>query len=529
MITDDFLRKHKITVLDLEGYLDKDGSSARVWEYAFQRLWIDKAPILVSVDRDENLPSEFFLPLVKALKESELVVGHNIEAHDRDLLTRIIDYSIPSDKLWDTLKFEFILVRDQNRNSFALKTSHCAKDDVVLTRELFFSQVEEAAMLHDEFHNYKDVLSRNARIFLNNVLHEQIVVKPSRRNGFYYEEMFPLSDFVLNESTLNKELESIVADNRILVVAPMNLWGAVCQSIPSCIREVVFYTEDSNIRHRIGRISDIVSFGLDSWLDLALSRYHDNTFYKYVFQLPDYLIHYVGEKTISNVFDLDCSRNTPSVICIRPEESSLINKLPKVDKVIVVGGDSIVMAGFDNQHVSQISKRVSCRITFRGSPTKQRHRVSSVCLNSQGQDLKNRWKVLLSFITKICESNPYYTPVIITSLRFQYPDANYDLISDYCTKSIHQVNRRLEIARKNHGLAILSFQDFLYLNKRIEGDFLLYFDNFCSKDSSELDRNVSIIFKLSSSFFNRPKLIIADQLYVKMNGGIILYDSPDLE
>lgn len=526
MITDEFLRKHKITVLDFEGYLDKDDSSPRVWEYAFQRLWIDKTPIMVSVDRDDILPSEFILPVVDALKESELVVGHNIEAHDRELLTRITDYSIPSDKLWDTLKFEFILVEieNQDRKSFALKTSHCAKDDVVLTRELFLSQVENAAMLHDEFHDYKDALSRNARNFLNSVLHEQIVVKPSRRNGFYYEEVFPLSDFVLNKSTLNKELESIDADNLILIVAPMNLWGAVCKSIPSCIRDVVFYTEDSNIRHRVGRISDIVSFGLDSWLDIALSRYLENTYYKYVFQLPDYLIHYVGEKTISNVFDLDFSRNTPSVICIRPKESSLINKLPTVDKVIVVGGDSIVMAGFDNQHVSQISKRVSCQIAFQELPKKQSTRISSVCLNSQGKDLKDRWKERLSLITMICESNPYYTPVIITSLRFQYPDANYDLISDYCTQSIHQVNRRLEIARKNHGLAFLSMQDFLYLNKRIEGAFLLVFDNFYSKDYDELERNESIIMKLSSCFFDKPKVIIADQMYVNKQNGILLFD-----
>ncbi len=80
--------------------------------------------------------------LFRALERTEIVVGHNIRAWDLGTVLKAKGFTTNA-FIWDTLEIELLL--NPCRYSYALRTSHNAKDDTELVNRLFWNQLYRLA------------------------------------------------------------------------------------------------------------------------------------------------------------------------------------------------------------------------------------------------------------------------------------------------------------------------------------------------------------------------------------------------
>lgn len=511
---DAFLKKHKITVFDLEGYKE----TGRIWEYSFLRTWIDKSPIVVSVDRIMNIPDDLLKPLIDVLDSSDLIVGHNIEFHDLIILSKR-GCSISQKKIWDTLKIELLLATNIERHSFALKTKHRANNDVLVTTDLFCSQIHRVLEYHDEYNSFKDILPENAQTILNSAMKDDVEVCSSEKEVFFYDEVFPISNYYsekLSNLFSENKLDNYLKDNKkLLIIAPDDLWDAVVKAFPVEIRKkVLFCTKKTNNEYKLNLLSDYSFFGLNPWSERVIKRYYDNTQFVFLFQLPDYLQHYIQKyipRDIHVDYPLDCKLLEATIICIDPTEINLIDSLPQMNKAIVVGGESLIVRDFDyDSSKTKIHNCIYAKICFKKPSFYNKTRVLPDPKSNTGVN----WDDL-------SQKNLGYTPIIVIKNFKKDP-----IIKDYITdiedsykksKPYHNLRdssvRRIELAWNNNGFAFLEMQEFLFLNKVIEGDYVIIFDNLVSTDIDNIERNISIVLHLAAQFFNHPRIIINDRYY----------------
>lgn len=121
----------------------------KIWEYLFYSIIKDKYFIVFDIESDGEKIYDFcccdnkgkeikdLKSFERALKKADLVIGHNIKQWDIPILEKC-DISFKGKLIWDTLEIEAILSPLQN--SYALKTAHKAKEDTLLTKELFENQ-----------------------------------------------------------------------------------------------------------------------------------------------------------------------------------------------------------------------------------------------------------------------------------------------------------------------------------------------------------------------------------------------------
>jgi hypothetical protein len=122
----------------------------------------------------------------------------------------------------------------------------------------------------------------------------------------------------------------------------------------------------------------------------------------------------------------------------------------------------------------------------------------------------------------LTQNNIGYTPILVVN-DFKDKDKDNQYIIDRYDKEIKErfpntykkdsVIRRIELAWNNNGFAFLEMQEFLFLNKVIEGDYVIIFDNLVSTDIDNIERNISIVLHLAAQFFNHPRVIINDRYY----------------
>ena len=166
--------------------------------------------------------------LGRAIARTPIVVGHNIRQWDLPILERK-GYTTKS-FVWDTLEIEILL--NPCRYAYSLHTAHSAYDDTQLTNELFWNQLYRLSLRPDLCDSLKDFLPKELNYIIE-TLHQPVFKdffeKTATQTGRFFQELRPLS------TKLSAELfriTQISTDERVLIVAPNNLWPRIAQVVP---------------------------------------------------------------------------------------------------------------------------------------------------------------------------------------------------------------------------------------------------------------------------------------------------------
>lgn len=166
--------------------------------------------------------------LGRAIKDTPIVVGHNIRQWDLPILEKK-GYSTTS-FIWDTLEIEILL--NPCRYAYSLKTEHNAEKDAKLADDLFWNQLYRLSLQQELCESLEEFLPKELNTILK-TLQQQVFQEYFKKTAMlqtgFFQELRPLSE------NLKKELTSIAqipTDERTLIVAPNNLWPRIAQIVP---------------------------------------------------------------------------------------------------------------------------------------------------------------------------------------------------------------------------------------------------------------------------------------------------------
>ena len=201
--------------------LETDGETIK--EFAFL-----KDDNTRSYDSEEQLRS-----LGRALSRQDIVVGHNIKEWDLPILEK---KGITTNQfVWDTLEIEILL--NPCRYAYSLHTKHNAKEDTELTNELFWNQLYRLSKdksLCDSLRDFLPAQINKILATLQQDMYADHFKKTAKISKQFFQELRPL------DSELEKKFKGIAKlgkvssseAERVLLIAPKNLWPRIAQYIP---------------------------------------------------------------------------------------------------------------------------------------------------------------------------------------------------------------------------------------------------------------------------------------------------------
>lgn len=182
--------------------------------------------------KDNNLrpykSEEQLSTLGRAIKDTPIVVGHNISQWDLPILEKK-GYSTTS-FIWDTLEIEILL--NPCRYAYSLKTEHYAEKDAKLTDDLFWNQLYRLSLRPDLCESLKDFLPKELNTILGTLqqsVYHDYFEKTATQKSIFFQELRPLSEKLKEKLT---SIAQIPTDERTLIVAPNNLWPRIAQVVP---------------------------------------------------------------------------------------------------------------------------------------------------------------------------------------------------------------------------------------------------------------------------------------------------------
>lgn len=193
--------------------LESDGNSIR--EFAFRT--------------DENTRvyqgEEQLGSLLRALKRTEIIVGHRIKKWD--LGTILKNKGFESNAfVWDTLEVEILL--NPCRYSYALHTGHSAQEDTELVDKLFWNQLYRLSHNENLCRDLAEFLPKKISEILD-VLRQPIYSdffrKDSSEAGFYQVLMDTDKKVVSHLQTINE------SEEKALIIAPKRLWSRIAEHV----------------------------------------------------------------------------------------------------------------------------------------------------------------------------------------------------------------------------------------------------------------------------------------------------------
>ena len=168
--------------------------------------------------------------LVRRLKKSPIIVGHNIKLWDLPILKKK-GLKLPENIfVWDTLEIEILL--NPCRYAYSLHTEHNAEADTKLTNELFWNQLYRLSCDDQLVEQLRDVLPDNISRIINSLrvdYFSEYFQSTATLERQFFQELRPL------DSGLEEKLRTIAAipeNEQTLLVAPSNLWARLAQYIP---------------------------------------------------------------------------------------------------------------------------------------------------------------------------------------------------------------------------------------------------------------------------------------------------------
>lgn len=166
--------------------------------------------------------------LGRAIKDTPIVVGHNIRQWDLPILEKK-GYSTSS-FIWDTLEIEILL--NPCRYAYSLRTEHHAEKDAKLADDLFWNQLYRLSLKPELFDSLKDFLPKELNsilVTLQQPVYHDFFEKTATQRSIFFQELRPLSKKLNEELTV---IAQIPTNERTLIVAPNNLWPRIAQVVP---------------------------------------------------------------------------------------------------------------------------------------------------------------------------------------------------------------------------------------------------------------------------------------------------------
>ena len=177
---------------------------------------------------DEYFDEQQIGNLVDAINDKEIVVGHKIETHDLKTL-KDKGYEIHA-REWDTLKIEILL--NPVRYSYALHTTHHAKDDAELNDRLFWNQLYRLASDESLCEQISDFLPENIKDVLSplrNPIYKKFFSRSANSVNPFFQQLKELDSDLIEKL---KNIESETNGESCLIIAPERIWKSIAQYLP---------------------------------------------------------------------------------------------------------------------------------------------------------------------------------------------------------------------------------------------------------------------------------------------------------
>ena len=177
----------------------------------------------VAIDPSEKVTEARFpteLPEVfRVIGTGEIIIGHNIKNWDLPILQRK-GFSLGENQIvWDTYEWELIL--NPARFSYALDTRHDAVGDAQLCEALFWNQIYRIVSGGETFSHVRALLPDTLQAYL-----ARISAKEYRK---FLQEQGEDRTFFRESASLDPALEKKLASltGRLLIIAPQELWPVI--------------------------------------------------------------------------------------------------------------------------------------------------------------------------------------------------------------------------------------------------------------------------------------------------------------
>lgn len=193
--------------------LESDGDTIK--EFAFRK---DESTKVYQGEEQLNT-------LLRALKGTEIIVGHRIKAWDLGCILSKKGFESNA-FVWDTLEIEILL--NPCRYSYALHTGHTAQEDTELVDRLFWNQLYRLSKNVSLCGELKDLLPAKINEILD-VLRQpefsDFFSKDSEEDNFYQV----LTDTDEQVVSRIKAINDI--DSKRLIIAPKRLWSRIAEYV----------------------------------------------------------------------------------------------------------------------------------------------------------------------------------------------------------------------------------------------------------------------------------------------------------
>lgn len=168
--------------------------------------------------------------LIRRLKKSPIIVGHNIKQHDLTLL-RDRGLDLPdSTFIWDTLEMEIML--NPCRYAYSLQPQPEVEDDAKLVNDLFWNQLYRLSLDNELVESLQEVLPSSINDILTELrkdYFESYFKQTANPDYKFFKELKPLAPQTLTEL---QAIADIPCDEDTLVIAPKSIWARLAQYIP---------------------------------------------------------------------------------------------------------------------------------------------------------------------------------------------------------------------------------------------------------------------------------------------------------
>lgn len=196
--------------------------------------------------------------LLRKLKKTKIIVGHNIKQWDLPILERKGLKTMAF--VWDTLEMEILL--NPCRYAYSLHTLHNAEDDTKLVNDLFWNQLFRLSEDSELVKQLSPVLPTQINDILQHLQVEYFAdyfKSTANINQQFFQELRPLGKKLKEQ--LN-EIDSIPVDEPTLIIAPENLWTRIAQMV-----HVKFPVVDNKQKYLIIDTKNLLEHPLDSIIE----------------------------------------------------------------------------------------------------------------------------------------------------------------------------------------------------------------------------------------------------------------------
>lgn len=292
--------------------LESDGDSIK--EFAFRK--------------DENTKvyqgEEQLSTLLRALKHTEIIVGHRIKTWD--LGSVLSKKGFESDAfVWDTLEIEILL--NPCRYSYALHTGHTAQEDTELVDQLFWNQLYRLSKNEPLCGELRDLLPAKINKILDALSQPEFSIFFSKDSGEdnFYQVLADTDEQIVSRIKAINEI-----DSKRLIIAPKRLWSRIAEYV-----DLKFVQKQEGIDYM--SISKNMLNGKpleDPFLNAILNRFVTMSKTPVVANLAQYLrINYLSD----NLLEEYVNESSGKVDCADMEFLRENNNLKNYEHIWLVG------------------------------------------------------------------------------------------------------------------------------------------------------------------------------------------------